>query len=536
MRRRAARAAGTALGLAAATALTTTALTVSAAGPASAVTAWAEPGGLTTQAYTMSVSTTAPDGATTLLCGSCTDEYRQLLDIGHISGGSDDDILGITASGQLRLHTTQTQLSGRPIVIGGGWQTYNQVTVIGDLSGDGRADLMARDTHGRLWFYASQNSLSQPFRARVQVGTGWNIYDQIIGAVRFDASAPASLVARDLQGRLWLYDGRSNGALSARRLIGTGWNIYNQLIGLDRNQDGHGDILGRTQAGSLYLYAGNGAGGYAARVGVSVAISDWPGWPSVNAIAGEGHQPDFGKGQVVGRMPNGDVYAYESRENGTFLPRQEIAFGYLPAVYPLVTSTVASGDNGLSGFVYTTRPVDAVGGELLLAWVTARNLSLAHCSALAGPGDLNGDGHGDVVARDTGGHLWFVPGRADGTIATAQRRLIGGGWNIYRTVVGAGDLTGDGIADIAAATPGGDLYVYPGLGNGTFAGRVRVGGGWQIYTKLAAPGDLTGDGKSDLVAVDSAGRLWLYPGLGDGDFGRRAEIGTSGWNGFHDIF
>jgi hypothetical protein len=77
--------------------------------------------------------------------------------------------------------------------------------------------------------------------------------------------------------------------------------------------------------------------------------------------------------------------------------------------------------------------------------------------------------------------------------------------------------------------------VYPGLGNGAFAGRIRVGGGWQIYTKPAAPGDLTGDGKSDLVAVDSAGRLWLYPGLGNGHFGSRIEIGTSGWNAFHDI-
>jgi hypothetical protein len=527
-----ARATGTALGLAAATALTTTALAVSAAGSASAVTPWAEPGGLTTQAYTMDVATTAPNGASTWVCETCTDEYRQLLDIGHISGGSGDDILGITASGQLRLHASQTQLSGKYLVIGGGWQTYNQVTVIGDLNGDGRADVMARDTHGRLWFYASQNSLSQPFRSRVQVGTSWNVYDQIIGAANFNGSARGSLVTRDLQGRLWLYDGRSNGTLSARRQIGRGWNIYNQLIGLDRNQDGHGDILGRTQAGTLYLYTGNGAGRYAGRVRVPAGINNWPG---VNAIADEGHQPDFGKGEVVGRMPNGDAYAYGSRENGTFSPRLQIAGGYLPAIYPLVTSTVAFGDSGLPGFVYTARPADAVGGVLLYAGAAARNVSLAHCSAVAGPGDLNGDGHGDVVARDTGGHLWFIAGHADGTIATDKRHLIGAGWNIYRTIAGAGDLTGDGLADIVAATSGGDLYVYPGLGNGAFAGRVRVGGGWQIYTKLAAPGDLTGDGKSDLAAVDSAGRLWLYPGLGNGNFGSRVEIGTGGWNGFHDI-
>ncbi|MBY8882608.1 FG-GAP repeat domain-containing protein [Actinacidiphila acidipaludis] len=509
-----------------------TGLAVSTAAPASAVTAWAEPGAITTQSFMMDIATVGAGGTSTWVCETCSDEYRQLLDVGHISGGTSDDVLGITASGQLRLHTSQTQLSGKVLAIGGGWQTYNQVAVVGDLTGDGRADLMARDTHGRLWFYASQVSLSQPFRPRVQVGSSWNVYDQLIGAANFDTAARGSLVTRDLQGRLWLYDGRSNGTLSARRQIGTGWNVYNQLIGLDRDQDGHGDILGRTEAGSLYLYKGTGTGGYAGRVKTPVDI---PNWPSVNAIAGEGHQPDFGKGEVVGRMPNGDVYAYASRENGTFLPRREIAVDFLPAIYPLATTTVAFGDSGLPGFVYSARPLDTVGGVLLYAGASAQNVSLANCSAVAGPGDLDGDGHGDVVARDTGGHLWFIPGHADGTLGTGTRRLIGGGWNAYRTIVGASDLSGDGVADLVATTPGGDMYLYAGLANGAFASRVHVGSGWQSYTKIAAPGDLTGDGKGDLAAADSAGRLWLYPGLGNGHFGARVEIGTAGWNAFHDI-
>jgi FG-GAP-like repeat len=522
-------AAGTALGLTAATALT-----ISAAGRASAVTAWAEPGAITTQSSTLLVETTTNDGVSTVVCDPCQVEYRQLLDIGHISGGSGDDMLGITASGQLRLHPGNVQRpSGTYTVMGGGWQTYNQVTVIGDLNGDGRADLMARDTHGRLWYYASQNSLGQPFRSRVQVGTSWNVYDQIIGAANFDGSARGSLVTRDLQGRLWLYDGRSNGTLSGRRQIGTGWNIYNQLIGLDRNQDGHGDILARTQTGTMYVYAGDGAGGYASRAQDSGYITRYARY---DAIADEGHQPEFGKGQVLGRMPNGDVYRYEGREDGTFYPRQEISSGCVPADYPLLNSAVSFGDGGGSELVVATKPGVSTGGMLYNIYAEkGQDLSLAYYSAISGPGDLNGDGHGDMVARDTGGHLWFIPGHSDGTLGTDKRHLIGAGWNIYRSIAGAGDLTGDGVADIVAATPGGTLYVYAGLGNGAFGSRIHVGAGWQIYTKLAVPGDLTGDGKSDLAAVDSAGRLWLYPGLGNGHFGSRVEIGTAGWNGFHDL-
>ena len=472
-------AAGAALGVTAATGLT-----VSAAGPASAATTWAEPGAITAQSSFLAVETVTNDGATDEVCEVCAAEYRQLLDIGHISGGSGDDILGITASGQLRLHPSSLKRpSGAYTAVGGGWQTYNQVTVVGDLTGDGRADLMARDTHGRLWFYASQVSLSQPFRPRVQVGSSWN--------------------------------------------------VYNQLIGLDRNLDGHGDILGRTEAGAFYLYAGDGAGGYAGRVPEAAHLTSGNTYA---AIAGEGHQPDFGKGLVVGRMPNGDAYVYQGRENGTFSPRYGIAFGYDPVSTPLMTSTVAFGDDGTPGLVVTTRAGANYGGMLLnLFSEKGQDLSLAYYSAIAGPGDLDGDGHADMVARDTGGHLWFLAGHANGTIATDKRHLIGAGWNGYRTIVGAGDLSGDGVADLVATTPGGAMYLYAGLANGAFASRVHVGSGWQGYTKISAPGDLTGDGKSDLTAVDSAGRLWLYPGLGNGHFGTRVEIGTAGWNSFHDI-
>ncbi|MEU7058207.1 VCBS repeat-containing protein [Streptomyces sp. NPDC046197] len=509
---------GTVLGL------STVTLTVSAAGNAAAATAWAEPGGVTAQSYSMSVGTVSGPVSSELVPMGAA-EYRQLLDIGHISGGSGDDLLAITASGQLRLYpSSYTRPSAKYIPVGGGWQTYNQVTVVGDASGDGRADLMARDTHGRLWYYASQNSLGQPFRPRVQVGTNWNIYDQIIGAANFDGTARGSLLARDLVGRLWLYDATSNGSLSGRRQIGTGWNMYNQLIGLDGNGDGHGDIVGRTEAGTLYAYYANGAADYGGRTQVATGLAGY------NAIANEGHQPDFGKGQVIGRDAKGNVYAYTGLENGTLRGRQTTGYGYTPADYPLMTSTVAPDDNGQSGLVVFTS-----GGVLFNLGATGTSsFPVEHYTAVAGPGDLSGDGHADLIARDTGGDLWFIAGVKGGAV-TGKPVFLGSGWNIYSRIVGASDLTGDGIPDIVATTPGGSMYLYPGLGNGTFGSRTYIGSGWQGYTKLAAPGDLTGDGKGDLVAVDSAGRLWLYPGLGNSHFGTRTEIGTGGWNGYHDI-
>lgn len=512
--------------LATGVALAAGALTVSATGSASAAGTWAEPGSVTVQTYTMAVEVETAQGFDEVVSlDSDIAEYRQLLDIGHISGGSGDDLLGITASGRLRLFpSTYSQPSTSYLSLGGGWQTYNQVTVVGDLSGDGRADLMARDTHGRLWYYASQNSLSRPFRQRVQVGTNWNIYDQLIGAAGFHGSARACLLARDLQGRLWLYDGNADGTLSGRRQIGTGWKVYNQLLGLDWNGDGRGDIIGRTESGTLYAYDADGAGGYASRVQVATGLA------SYNAIANEGHQPDFGKGQIVGRTAGGELYVYTGRENGTLFPGGDFGSGFTPSYYPLLTYTVAATDDGQSGMLASNNY-----NELTNMGASAsETIPNGHYTAAAGPGDLNGDGHGDVVARDTHGELWFMARGASGGFI-GKPVLIGGGWNIYNRIVGAGDLTGDGIADIVATTSNGAMYLYPGLGNAKFGGRIPLGYGWQGYTKLAAPGDLTGDGKSDLAAVDTAGRLWLYPGLGNGRFGARTEIGTGGWNGYHDI-
>ena len=80
--------------------------------------------------------------------------------------------------------------------------------------------------------------------------------------------------------------------------------------------------------------------------------------------------------------------------------------------------------------------------------------------------------------------------------------------------------------------------MYAGLGNGTFATRTKVGDGWGTYT-LAAGADLDGyytdDGyravnvQADIVGRDDAnGNLYLYSGLGNGTFADKRLIGT-GW-------
>ncbi|MEU6854315.1 VCBS repeat-containing protein [Actinacidiphila alni] len=166
-------------------------------------------------------------------------------------------------------------------------------------------------------------------------------------------------------------------------------------------------------------------------------------------------------------------------------------------------------------------------------------------SGLIGPGwntynvitSLSGqraDGTGDLVGRDSGGSLWYYRGSGKRTAPLAARTKVGPGWNIFNQLVGAGDLTGDGKADLLARDGSGVLWLYRGRGNGTFLARTKVGPGWNIFNQLVGAGDLTGDRKADLLARDSAGVLWLYQGKGNGSFAARTKVGP-GWNTYNQL-
>ncbi|MDV5147519.1 VCBS repeat-containing protein [Streptomyces sp. SBC-4] len=159
---------------------------------------------------------------------------------------------------------------------------------------------------------------------------------------------------------------------------------------------------------------------------------------------------------------------------------------------------------------------------------------------LAGAGDVDRDGRMDLVARDKAGVLWLYKGTGSFTGARFKTRVrVGAGWGAYGQLAGGADLTGDGRADLLARDKAGVLWLYKGTGSGTtpYAGRTRVGAGWGGYDQLVVAGDLTDDGKGDAVARDKSGVLWLYKGTGGATapFATRTRIG-SGWNTYDRVF
>ena len=81
------------------------------------------------------------------------------------------------------------------------------------------------------------------------------------------------------------------------------------------------------------------------------------------------------------------------------------------------------------------------------------------------------------------GYLWLYPGNGRG--GWLPRVGVGTGWNIFSAIVGPGDLNGDGAADLLARQPSnGYLWLYPGNGRGGWLPRVRVGTGWNGMTAI----------------------------------------------------
>ncbi|MGX1118409.1 hypothetical protein RKD37_003772 [Streptomyces ambofaciens] len=161
-------------------------------------------------------------------------------------------------------------------------------------------------------------------------------------------------------------------------------------------------------------------------------------------------------------------------------------------------------------------------------------------------GDLSGDGHSDLFAVEKAtGKLWLYPGTTTGL---GTRRLVGtGGWNAMNALAGMGDVTGDGRPDLYAREAStGKLWLYPGTSTGALGSRTLVGtGGWNAMEHFLPVGDFSGDGVPDLAAVTNEeyvldgypGNLgWLvtYRGRGDGTLAPGEPTHGEWWglNGF----
>ncbi len=430
------------------------------------------------------------------------------------------------------LTNNNTTLSVTPVYQG---KFGASVASAGDINGDGYSDIIvgqltsvAGTGTGSAYIYhgAPQGvdgiieSTRQSNQVDAQMGksvasagdvNGDGYGDVLIGAPNYDNG-------QFKEGAAFLYMGTANGISTTATILES--NVANAFFGAsvanagDVNGDGYGDVIvgaygytnGEANEGAFFIYHGSATG-----INTTPAFVRESG--QVNA--------QFGIAVSTAGDINGDGYAdvivgSEFYDNGQ--TDEGAAFIYYGS---------ASGITLTGGVLLEVNQANARFGE-----------------AVKTAGDVNGDGFGDVVVGaylfDSGqndeGAVFVFLGSATGINTTAAVILqINQDYAQFgNAVAGAGDVNGDGYSDIVVGaylfddgqTDEGAAFVYHGSASGinpTIQANLQTN---QPYAQLGdavnTAGDVNGDGYSDIIVgayvygTNDEGAAFVYHGSNTG--------------------
>ncbi|MBF9223212.1 beta strand repeat-containing protein [Hymenobacter ruricola] len=339
------------------------------------------------------------------------------------------------------------------------------------------------------------------------------------------------------------------------------------LAGGDANGDGYGDVLVGAPAyssgrGRTYAYYGSPAALVAAPTATLAEPGAAPGnyFGVSTASAGDVNADGYADvlvGAYLADNGKGRAYLYLGSSTGLAATPTALAgpslgnnsyFGYSLAgagdvngdgyADVLVGAFRANGGAGRAYLYLGSSTGLATTPTTFTEPTSAPNNGFGN--SLAGAGDVNGDGYSDVLigayfGGSGQGRAYFYLGSSTGpaTPVAISEPTPASGNNFGGSLAGAGDVNGDGFADVLVGAKGsggqGRAYLYRGSRNGlvfpasaTLAEPTPVSGS-NFGGSLASAGDVNADGYADVLvgaqgpdAGTGQGRAYFYLGSSTG--------------------
>ncbi|GAA2423587.1 trypsin-like serine protease [Streptomyces macrosporus] len=247
-----------------------------------------------------------------------------------------------------------------------------------DLSRDGKADLFVRSASTGTGYL--KKSTGSGFLAREKLTGSWSAYDVALQADMNQDGHQDFILRRRSDGDVFWRHRTPGSATWIDTRIADDWSTRKFLVAPgDVTGDRFPDLLSVTSGGTLYVYPGNGKGGYGSR------ITGGTGYSGYTSLRGKGDYSLDGRADLIARAKDGSVHLLRGTGKGTA---------------PFATRVKVRDWAGYNAF--------------------------------AAPGDVTADGIADHVARTPGGTLYLYPGTGKaGSGIFATRIRIGTGYEQY---------------------------------------------------------------------------------------------------------